>query len=195
MQNVEKGVYSFGRFSELLHMNLDALHMSFSSFLQLLTNVTALRHEFGSVLTDALGIKTLFVIVQKLKMFLQRAFHYILLGEQGADLEYVFRRSKSKVNGRKSKLWTLFFVIAAVFWIVKRLLMRLSHAQQIPGAEQQFSQSIPSQSQFPPYPQPINNNAAYDNNMEFMQNNNAYPPNMQQFYPSPSQYSEFNSYY
>jgi hypothetical protein len=106
--------------------------MSFSSVLQLLTNATRLRHEFGNVVSDALGLRTLYVIVSKLTNYIKRMFQYLLFGSTTADLEYAFKKTDSemKKNSKRRSWWNTFLLIGGALWILRMLLTRISRHQE-----------------------------------------------------------------
>lgn len=140
INSVEKSVNSFGRFSELLHMNLDAVHMSFSSFLQLLTNVSMIRHEFGAIFSEAIGLRTLWYIYKKLKEMLYRLYSYLVHGQQETDLEFAFSKAQKSSKNQKVGWMSTAFMILIGLWLVRRILWRMMHpstSNQIPQGPHQ----------------------------------------------------------
>jgi len=147
-------VNTFGRFSELLHMNLDSLHMSFSSVLQLLTNATRLRHEFGVVISDALGLRTLYLLFNKLVSYIKRMFHYLLFGATASDLEYAFKKTDSEMKRDKTRRswWNTFLLVGGALWILRMLLVRIARHEQPQLTAEQMAQMSghPAHPQMPP---------------------------------------------
>jgi len=124
MNSVESSVQSVGRFSELLHMNLDSMHMSFSSLLQLLTNVTMLRQELGAV-SEFIGVGFIVRLIRKLQYFVKTLLHS-LTGTSESALEHVYKKqSKNQKKGKPTPWGALFIVFAISLWILRKIVEKI----------------------------------------------------------------------
>jgi len=65
MANMDNGVRSFGRVSQILHGNVEALHMGTLSLSRLVGNFSMLQYELG-------GIMRSFAVLQALQMFFRK---------------------------------------------------------------------------------------------------------------------------
>jgi hypothetical protein len=73
MHGMESSVQSFGRISQLLHMNFDALYMSFSSILRFFDHAYLLKHEMYGVAQTFTTLKFLQMAYGKINRLVRRA--------------------------------------------------------------------------------------------------------------------------
>eukprot|EP00474_Spongospora_subterranea_P002796 CRZ03254.1 hypothetical protein [Spongospora subterranea] len=139
MSGVQQQVSSFGRFSQILHMNLDALHGSFSSFLQLLTNISLLKNEFSSFFGTFGSLRSVYVIYIKLKSVLLR-----LLGRQNEATKHEFDVLwKETCQGQWGWLPTFLTLSLAVLLAKKYFQMMLSDTHDMNNTEKTLPAGLP----------------------------------------------------
>lgn len=163
-------------------MNLDSLHMSFSSVLQLLTNASRLRHEFGVVISDTLGLRALYLLASKFVSYVKRMVRYLFFGATASDLEYAFKKTDSEMKRDQNRRswWNTFLLIGGALWILRMLLVRISRHEQHPQLTAEQMSQMPGHSGHPSIP----------TNMQGLQmpmrEGNPFPE-----YPPPSPYDSF----
>lgn len=121
MTSIESSVHSVGRFSEILHMNLDALHMSFSSIYQLISNATMFSHEFGAAFSDVAGINLFWKLLKKFKTVLHKLFCRLTGRKYAPNMDNIFNETGNDM--KDSPVWLNSLVLLAFgWWVVRRLL-------------------------------------------------------------------------
>jgi len=115
MSGVEQSVHSFGRISQLMQMNFEALHVSFTSLLRFLGGFAILRSEFW-----ALGKTfTLFRFLQLVYIKARRVVSTLLgRSDPQTDLKDAWHDSESTWS------WVPLILTAAMGWCLLRYLWR-----------------------------------------------------------------------
>jgi len=98
MHGMESSVQSFGRISQLLHMNFDALYMSFSSLLRFVDHAYLLKHEM-------VGVASTFTTLRFLQLSYARITRMVrkfLLGQDQVGMEEVWGGASDAASKAKS---------------------------------------------------------------------------------------------
>jgi hypothetical protein len=74
MHHMDMGMQRFGRISQLVHMNFDALAMSFSSALRFVDHAYLLRHEMANVGTTFTTLKFMSLAYSRINRSLRKLF-------------------------------------------------------------------------------------------------------------------------
>ncbi|XXQ35033.1 Peroxin-13 [Plasmodiophora brassicae] len=142
---IHQHVSSFGRFSQILHMNFEALHMSFSSIMQLLTNASMLRHELGAFFGTFGSLRIIYVIYSRCRSLILR-----LLGRRSEavshELDHVWREAKHGTWG-----WLpSFLTMSLALWVMKKVVAHLSNSRRPATQAPPTASSTPSPSGWSP---------------------------------------------
>ena len=116
MQSIDQNVGAFSRISNLMHMNLSSLQMSFSSIIQLLSNVTYLKNEFF----QAFSSYSLLKLGHWIYVRFRRIIHWVL----GRRAEMFGLSEAWESNAQTDHTWSwlsLFFTGMAVIYILNKI--------------------------------------------------------------------------
>lgn len=130
MGMIENSVHTVGRFSELMHMNLEAFQMSFSSIIQLLTNAAIIRREFGDVSEFSL-VQFILSLYNKLRRAMSRLLSRMMGSPDTAQMDFLYERANAKnaaLDGPRRTSWTTSFLLFAIgLWLLKKLFKVIAH--------------------------------------------------------------------
>eukprot|EP01083_Nonionella_stella_P182937 659675_1 len=93
MQNMQMSVNNVGRFSQLLQVASQALHMTFSSLVQFAGNIGMLAREFGGILSGVYVFRFLKWLYLKIKKFL-----FWIIGKKPSTKEQFEEMFENAVN-------------------------------------------------------------------------------------------------
>ena len=142
LNGMQQRINFFGRISELLHMNFDALHMSFTSLLQLISNSEILMHECRGVFGTFSGLRVLYLIYRRVYAFVMRMIGRSDLASQ-SQFQDVWKRKTGQSTG-----WSWvpsLLAVSATLWLLKRLIFGASSSS--PRLETSWSQASPQSGQ------------------------------------------------
>lgn len=129
--------------------------MSFSSLLQLLSNVSMLKQEFGAIFSTFGGLRALYVIFLKARSFVLRA-----LGMSSAADRHEMGKVWSEVKNSNWGWFPILLTASCFAWLVKRffaLLMGRKAARARPSSgsrNDRYASPMMSQASSRPSPSP-----------------------------------------
>ena len=101
--------------------------MSFSSVLNLFTNVTVLRREFGEVIGNVFGLKLIHALYRKLRNLFRSIMAAVTGTPATTDMDYIFDKGGTNQAPKKGGSWmNMVLLFFSGLWLLGKLMSLLN---------------------------------------------------------------------